>query len=169
MKVARDRVVSIDYTIRRRGGEVVETSTGGPPLRYLHGHAQIVPGVESAIDGSEAGAEHEVVVRPEDGYGDRDPAGVFLVPRAAFPSDEPVAAGMTFSAVRPDGEPILFRVVRADNEVVLVDTNHPLAGETLSVWVAVREVREATPEELHHGHVHEEGELPFEPTEPTFS
>jgi FKBP-type peptidyl-prolyl cis-trans isomerase SlyD len=159
MKVARDRVVSIDYTIRLEGGEVVETSTGSAPLRYLHGHEQIVPGVEQAIDGSEAGEEMEIELGPGDGYGDRDPAGVFLVPRASFPSDEPIATGMTFSALRPDGETILFRVVRTDRELVLVDTNHPLAGRTLSVWVAVREVREATTDELFHGHVHLEDEL----------
>ncbi len=158
MKVARDRVVSIDYTIRLKGGEVVETSTGGPPLRYIHGRSQIVPGVERAIEGVEAGEEREVEINPDDGYGERDPAGVFLVPRVAFPPDEPIAPGMTFSAVRPDGEPILFRVVRADGEVVLVDTNHPLAGQALDVWVAVRDVREATSEELFHGHVHQEGE-----------
>jgi FKBP-type peptidyl-prolyl cis-trans isomerase SlyD len=158
MKVAKDRVVSIDYTIRRKGGEVVETSTGGPPITYLHGHRQIVPGVETAINGAEAGEEREVEIGPRDGYGERDPSGVFLVPRAAFPPDEPIAPGMMFSAVRPDGEPILFRVVRADLEVVLVDANHPLAGETLSVWVAIRDVRDATTDELLHGHVREEGE-----------
>jgi FKBP-type peptidyl-prolyl cis-trans isomerase SlyD len=148
MKVASDRVISIDYTIRTEAGEVVETSTGGPPLRYLHGHSQVVAGVENAIDGCEAGSEVEIEIAPEDGYGERDPAGVFLVPRSSFPTEEPIAPGMTFSAVRPDGQPIVFRVVRADHEVVLVDTNHPLAGQRLQVWVAVREVREATSTEL---------------------
>jgi FKBP-type peptidyl-prolyl cis-trans isomerase SlyD len=160
LKVAKDRVISIDYTIREEGGEVVESSRGGPPLRYLHGRSQLVSGVERAIDGTEAGTEVEVALGPDDGYGERDPSGVFLVPRAAFPTEEGIAAGMMFSAVRPDGETIIFRVVRVDDDVVLVDTNHPLAGKRLNVWVAVRDVREATTEELFHGRVHAEGEPP---------
>lgn len=153
MKVAKDRVIAIDYTIELPDGEVVESSAGAAPLEYLHGRAQIVPGVERAIEGREAGVELDIEVSPAEGYGEHDPEGVFLVPRAAFPDDEEPAAGMTFSAVRPDGRAVLFRVVRATDELVLVDTNHPLAGQNLRVWVAVRHVREATGEELYRGQV----------------
>jgi FKBP-type peptidyl-prolyl cis-trans isomerase SlyD len=155
VKIVKDRVVSIDYSIRLADGRVVESSTvdGGSPLTYLHGRSQIVPGVERAIDGADIGTVVEVEVPPNEGFGDRDPNGVFLVPRAAFPMDEQVGPGMTFSATRPDGRAILFRVLEAQRDTVLVDTNHPLAGETLHVWVAVRSVREATPEELRRGKV----------------
>jgi FKBP-type peptidyl-prolyl cis-trans isomerase SlyD len=155
LRIAPDRVVSIDYVIRLGDGRVVESSTneGGAPLTYLHGRAQIVPGVERAIEGAESGEVIEVVVPPDDAFGEHDPRGVFLVPRSAFPRGEEVAAGMTYSANRPDGRPVLFRVLEAQDQTVLVDTNHPLAGELLHVWVAVRGVREATDDEKIEGRV----------------
>jgi FKBP-type peptidyl-prolyl cis-trans isomerase SlyD len=141
----------MDYTIRLSTGQVVETSVGAEPLTYLHGHRQIVPGVERAIEGLEPGASLEIVVPPADAYGERDPAGVFVVPRAAFPSDEEVGPGMMFSAHRPDGRTLTFRVVEANDDLVLVDTNHPLSGETLHIAVFVHTVRSATSEELTSG------------------
>lgn len=151
MKIAQDRVVCIDYTIRLASGQVVETSIGAEPLTYLHGRRQIVPGVEKAVEGLEAGSSLEIVVPPDDAYGDRDPAGVFVVPRAAFPADETVGPGMMFSAHRPDGKSLTFRVIEANDELVLVDTNHPLAGETLHISVLVHTVRAATTEEVVSG------------------
>jgi FKBP-type peptidyl-prolyl cis-trans isomerase SlyD len=151
VKIRRDAVVCIDYTIRLGNGQVVESSVGAERLTYLHGHRQIVPGVENAIDGQETGTALEIVVPPAEAYGDRDPSGVFVVPRAAFPSEEPVAPGMMFSAHRPDGKSLTFRVVEANDELVLVDTNHPLAGETLHISVFVHGVRPATDEELFSG------------------
>ena len=153
MRMTNNRVVAIDYTIRLPSGETVESSVGDRPLRYLHGRSQIVPGVERALAGLELGPELVIEVPPAEGYGERDPAGVFLVPRAVFPPTKEVLPGMAFSAVRPDGQPILFRVLRTEGDAVLVDTNHPLAGKTLLVWVAVREVREATDEERDDGQV----------------
>jgi FKBP-type peptidyl-prolyl cis-trans isomerase SlyD len=151
VKISKDRVVCIDYTIRLASGQTVETSIGNEPLTYLHGRRQIVPGVERAVEGLEAGATLDIVVPPEQAYGDRDPAGVFVVPRAAFPPDEQVGAGMMFSAHRPDGRSLTFRVVEANDELVLVDTNHPLAGETLHISLHVHTVRDATSEELYEG------------------
>src|SRR4051812_22828976 len=151
VKISKDRVVCIDYTIRLANGQVVETSIGHEPLTYLHGRKQIVPGVEKAVDGLDAGASIDIVVAPDEAYGDRDPAGVFVVPRAAFPAEEDVGPGMMFSAHRPDGRSLTFRVVEANDELVLVDTNHPLAGETLHISVLVHEVRNATAEEIYSG------------------
>jgi FKBP-type peptidyl-prolyl cis-trans isomerase SlyD len=148
VKIGKDRVVCIDYTIRLEGGQVVETSVGSEPLTYLHGYRQIVPGVEHAMEGLESGASLELVVPPEDAYGSRDTAGVFVVPRSAFPKEEDVAPGGTFSAHRPDGSTLIFRVIEANDDLVLVDTNHPLAGETLHISLLVHEVRSATQEEL---------------------
>ncbi|HEX9104497.1 MAG TPA: peptidylprolyl isomerase, partial [Polyangia bacterium] len=141
MKISKDRVVCMDYTIRLANGRVVESSVGQEPLTYLHGRRQIVPGVERAIEGLESGALLEVVVPPAEAYGDRDPSGVFVVPRAAFPSGEEIGPGMMFSASRPDGKSITFRVIEANDELVLVDTNHPLAGETLHISIHVHTVR----------------------------
>jgi FKBP-type peptidyl-prolyl cis-trans isomerase SlyD len=151
VKITKDRVVCMDYTIRLGNGRVVESSVGQEPLTYLHGRRQIVPGVERAIEGLESGALLEVVVPPGEAYGDRDPAGVFVVPRSAFPSDEEVGPGMLFSASRPDGKSITFRVIEANDELVLVDTNHPLAGETLHISIHVHHVRSATTDELFSG------------------
>ena len=151
MKISKDRVVCMDYTIRLGNGRVVESSVGQEPLTYLHGRRQIVPGVERAIEGLDAGALLEVVVPPAEAYGDRDPSGVFVVPRAAFPAGEEIGPGMMFSASRPDGKSITFRVVEANDELVLVDTNHPLAGETLHISIHVHSVRSATTDELFSG------------------
>jgi FKBP-type peptidyl-prolyl cis-trans isomerase SlyD len=152
VKIGKNRVVAIDYAIRTVDGALVESS-GSEPLRYLHGRSQLLPGVERAIDGGEAGREYQIELAAREGYGERDPAGVFLVPREAFPGDEPINIGMVYSAMRPDGMPVTFRVLRVTDELVLVDTNHPLAGRALRVWVAVRAVRDATALELLHGAV----------------
>jgi FKBP-type peptidyl-prolyl cis-trans isomerase SlyD len=151
VKITNDRIVCMDYTIRLGNGRLVETSVGHEPLTYLHGRRQIVPGVEKAVDGLEPGALLEVVVPPGEAYGDRDPAGVFVVPRAAFPEGEEVATGMMFSASRPDGKSVTFRVIEANDQLVLVDTNHPLAGETLHISIHVHTVRSATTDELYSG------------------
>lgn len=154
MRIDKDRVVCMDYTIRLANGQVVESSVGQEPLTYLHGRRQIVPGVEKAIEGLEAGALLEVVVSPPEADGERDPAGLFVVPSAAFPVGEEVAPGMMFSASRPDGKCITFRVIEANDQLVLVDTNHPLAGETLHIYIHVHTVRIATTDELFSGRPH---------------
>lgn len=151
MNISKDRVVCMDYTIRLANGRVVESSVGQEPLTYMHGRRQIVPGVEKAIEGLEEGALLEIVVPPAEAYGERDPAGVFVVPRAAFPTGEDVGPGMMFSASRPDGKSITFRVIEANEELVLVDTNHPLAGETLHISIHVHHVRSPTTDELFSG------------------
>ncbi len=159
MKIAKDRVVAIEYTIRNQVGEVVDTSDGRGPLVYLHGHDQIVPGVEQAIDGLEAGKNIEVSIDPPDAYGERDPGAVLVLPRHAFPAGEDLAPGTMFRAFRPDGRPVIFSVIEASEEHVVVDANHPLAGQRLSVAVEVLSVRSATPSELRHGHVHPDAGL----------
>jgi FKBP-type peptidyl-prolyl cis-trans isomerase SlyD len=160
MKIAKDRVVAIEYTIRNQAGDVVDTSDGRGPLVYLHGHDQIVPGVEQAIDGLEVGKNLEVSIQPGDAYGDRDPAAILVLPRQAFPAEEDLEPGTMFRAYRPDGRPVIFSVVEASEEHVVVDANHPLAGQTLMVAVVILSVRHATGDELRHGHVHPDAEAP---------
>jgi FKBP-type peptidyl-prolyl cis-trans isomerase SlyD len=155
VKITRDRVVAIDYTICLTDGRVVEStfSSDGVPLVYLHGRSQLVPGVERGIEGAEPGEVLDLEIGPEQAYGARDPAGVFIVPREAFPTGEDIEPGMTFEARRNDGKEWVFHVLEANQELVVIDTNHPLAGETLHVAVAVRGVRPATMEELQLGRV----------------
>ncbi len=154
MKIANGSVVGIDYSLHLGDGEVVDASAPGDPLTYLHGEGQIVPGLESALEGLSAGETKQVVVAPAQGYGEHDPRGIQQVPKGAFPPGFDPKVGMQLTAEGPNGDavPFTIREVRADD--VVIDLNHPLAGKTLHFAVKVRDVRAATPEELEHGHVH---------------
>jgi FKBP-type peptidyl-prolyl cis-trans isomerase SlyD len=158
MVIADKKVVRIDYTLKNASGEVLDTSDGGEPLTYLHGGHQIVPGLERELSGLSAGDSKDVVVAPEDGYGQPDPQGIFGVPRAAFPAEAQLAVGETFMGEDDEGGAVPVRVVEVRDDMVIVDANHPLAGETLYFHVDVRDVRDATLEELAHGHAHGPGE-----------
>jgi len=156
MVIADGMVVRIDYTLRNAGGEVLDSSDGGEPLSYIQGANQIVPGLERELAGLEVGQAKDVQVAPEEGYGHKDPQGVFGVPRAAFPPDSPPKVGQAFVGEDDEGQAVPVRVVEVRDDLVMVDANHPLAGETLFFHVEIREVRTATPEELEHGHAHGE-------------
>jgi FKBP-type peptidyl-prolyl cis-trans isomerase SlyD len=157
MKIAKGSVVGIDYRLHLGDGELVDSSDPGDPLVYLHGGGQIVPGLERALEGLEAGASRQVVVAPPDGYGDLDPRGMQEVPRTAFPEGFVPEVGMQLTAEGPQGEVVPFSVRELRTESVLIDLNHPLAGKTLHFDVTVREVRAATDDEIAHGHAHGAG------------
>jgi len=157
MQIAEKKVVTIDYTLKNAVGEVLDTSSGGDPLLYIHGASQIVPGLERALTGLSAGQSTDVVVEPADGYGARDPEGVFGVPRNAFPAEAKLEVGMSFVGEDEEGQAVPVRVVEVRDDVVIVDANHPLAGEKLFFHVDIRDVRDATLEELMHGHAHGPG------------
>lgn len=154
MKVGKGSVVSVDYELHLGDGKVIDASSPGSPLAYIHGEGQIVPGLERALEGLDMGEARQVVVSPEDGYGVHDARGIQEVPRNAFPSDVEPFAGMELMAEGPQGQTVPFVVREVKPDSVVIDLNHPLAGRTLHFAVTVRDVREATPEELHHGHVH---------------
>jgi FKBP-type peptidyl-prolyl cis-trans isomerase SlyD len=158
MKIAKGSVVAVDYSLHLGDGEVVDASDPGDPLTYLHGAGQIVPGLESALEGLEPGANRKVVVPPEQGYGARDARGIQEVPRTAFPPDFDPRPGLELTAEGEDGEPVPFTIREVKPEAVVIDLNHPLAGATLHFDVTVREVRAATAEELEHGHAHGAGD-----------
>jgi FKBP-type peptidyl-prolyl cis-trans isomerase SlyD len=157
MRIGEKKVVRLDYTLRNAAGDVIDTSEGAEPLTYLHGFSQIVPGLERELEGMEAGQAKDVVVQPEDGYGMPDPQGIFGVPRGAFPPEAKLTVGDSFIGEDDEGQALPVRVVELREDLVIVDANHPLAGETLFFHVDVREVREATAEEIEHGHTHGEG------------
>jgi FKBP-type peptidyl-prolyl cis-trans isomerase SlyD len=154
MKIDKGSVVGIDYKLHLGDGEVVDASSPEEPLTYLHGQGQIVPGLEQALHGLEAGESRQIVVAPSDGYGDHDPRGMQEVPRSAFPPDFSPEVGMQLTAEGPGGEMVPFSVREVRPESVLIDLNHPLAGRTLHFDVTVREVRAATEDEIAHGHAH---------------
>lgn len=153
MQIGKNRVVTLNYTLRDERGTVIDTSTGRAPLAYLHGKGNIIPGLEEALDGKGAGDKLDVTVAPDRAYGLRDERLVQIVPRARFGEVEGLQPGMQVRANGPQG-PRLVTVVRIDPDFVTVDGNHPLAGRTLHFSVEVAEVRKATHEEVSHGHVH---------------
>lgn len=156
MKITQDKAVSFHYTLRNDAGETLDASGEGGPLAYLHGHGNIVPGLEAALEGMAAGDKLTVAVAPEQAYGPRDERLVQMVPRNRFPDSVELAPGMQFQAQGPQGGR-LVTVTRVEQDIVTVDANHPLAGQTLHFEVEVAEVRKASRTELEHGHVHGPG------------
>jgi FKBP-type peptidyl-prolyl cis-trans isomerase SlyD len=157
MKIENGKVVGIDYSLHLGDGNVVDASAPGDPLTYLHGEGQIVPGLESALEGLDVGESKKVVVAPEQGYGEHDARGVQEVPRSAFPAEFEPKIGMELTAEGQDGQAVPFSIREVKPASVVIDLNHPLAGKTLHFDVTVREVREATDEEKEHGHAHGAG------------
>lgn len=154
MKIQNDCVVAIHYTLTNTNGDVLDSSQGRPPLRYLHGYGNIIPGLENALLGRQMGEALNVTVEPAEGYGEHNPDMVQEVPRAAFQGVDHIEVGMQFHAQAPDGNAMSVTVVAVSPETVTVDANHELAGERLFFAVSIEEVRTATPEEIDHGHVH---------------
>jgi len=156
MVIANGKVVSIHYTLRNDAGEVVDSSAGGEPLDYLHGCGHIVKGLEDALDGLATGASIDVEVTPAEGYGEHHAQLVQQVPRSAFGDAIDLEVGMRFRAEGPQGEQLVVITALGDDEVT-IDGNHPLAGQTLAFAVEVAAVRDATAEEVEHGHAHGSG------------
>lgn len=156
MQIEKNRVVTLNYTLRDDQGTVIDSSNGRGPLAYLHGKGNIIPGLEEALVGKAEGDTLDVTVAPERGYGPRDERLVQIVPRAKFGEVQGLAVGMQVRVHGQQGARIVT-VVRVDRDFVTVDGNHPLAGRTLHFSVEVTGVRKATHEEVTHGHVHGPG------------
>jgi FKBP-type peptidyl-prolyl cis-trans isomerase SlyD len=156
MQIAERTVASFNYTLTNDAGEVIDSSEGRSPLAYLHGAGNIVPGLEKEMAGRKAGDRFDVVVAPEEGYGQPNPMLVQVVPREAFQGVDTIEVGMEFQAQTPQG-PLSVVVSKVDADNVTVDGNHPLAGKTLHFAIEVTDVRDASVEELAHGHVHGPG------------
>ena len=150
MTAAQNTVVSIQ-SILKVEGEVRDEGQ----LAYLHGYGNIVPGLEEAIEGLPVGAKLSVEVPPTKGYGEYDPDGQMVVERDAFPADVEVVPGAQFYAENEEGQPLRIVVLDVNGDEVTVDSNHPLAGQTLHFDVEITRIRWATESELDHGHVHE--------------
>ena len=142
------------YRLTDAEGELLDSSEGAAPLNYLHGAGNIIPGLETALVGRVEGDELQVQVEPADAYGEVQAELVQVVDRAAFQGVETVDVGMTFEAHDPSGASRRIVVTAVEGDQVTVDANHPLAGRQLNFDVQVVGVREATPEEIAHGHVH---------------
>jgi len=152
--IAKDSVVSMTYVLTNASGEELDRASKDEPFTYLHGHSQIVPGLEKALAGSLIGSQKKVVVTPADGYGEFDAKLRTTSSRKQFPPDAELSIGMRFAADDDDGQPIIFTITELTGDDVSLDGNHPLAGETLHFDVEIVDVRPASAEELAHGHVH---------------
>jgi FKBP-type peptidyl-prolyl cis-trans isomerase SlyD len=155
--IKKKSVVSLNYTLKNGDGQELDTATSEKPFLYLHGYGQIVPGLENALEGLTIGDKKEVTVTPEEGYGQVDAGLRMKVNRSNFPKDADIKQGMQFMGEIAEGQKVVFTVHEVDGDEVKVDGNHPLAGQTLNFSVEVVAIREATEEELSHGHVHGEG------------
>ena len=156
MKIAPGSVVAFDYTLTDDDKDIIDSSAGSEPLAYIHGEGQIVRGLEKSMEGRSAGESFKISIAPEEGYGVHDPENISVVPADQIEGGEELEEGMQLHTEGEFGEQtvIITRIVGND---VTIDGNHPLAGITLHFDVTIREVRNATKEELDHGHVHGPG------------
>jgi FKBP-type peptidyl-prolyl cis-trans isomerase SlyD len=152
MQISKNKVAGIHYTLRDNSGNILDTSDGRDPLYYLHGAGNLIVGMEEGLEGKAEGDKFELTISPDKGYGEKDPSMKQKVPRSAFGNQE-VRKGMKFSTDRG----AVVTVTDVGLESVTVDANHPLAGVELNFAVEVMEVRNATEEEIQHGHVHGPG------------
>jgi FKBP-type peptidyl-prolyl cis-trans isomerase SlyD len=157
MTISQHKVVSIHYkVVDTANAEVIDSSDDGEPMTYLHGASNIIPGLEQALEGKGIGDEIEVTVEPADAYGEYSEDRIQQVPIEAFEEMEKIEPGMMVTAQSDDGQ-INLMVTEVDEATVTVDANHPLAGKSLSFDVRVEAVRDASEEEISHGHVHGPG------------
>lgn len=153
LTVADDRVVLFHYVLKDEAGEVLDAS-GEHAMVYLHGHHNIVPGLEKQLTGKAVGDELTAVVPPEEAYGTFDEEAYQKVPRKEMPKDLDLQVGMPLHFRASDGRIATLFVTDIKGAWVTVTSNHPLAGKTLTFDVAITGIREATPDELTHGHAH---------------
>ena len=157
MTIAANKAVSIDYTLTNDDGDVIDSSAGGAPLVYLQGAGNIIPGLEKALVGKAVGDELDVSVEPEDAYGEYSAELVSTLSASMFEGVDQLEVGMQFHASAPDGQMQIVTIRDLDGDDVTVDGNHPLAGQRLNFKVKVVAIRDASEEEIAHGHVHGEG------------
>jgi len=157
MLIAANKAVSIEYTLTNDAGEVIDSSAGGAPLVYLQGAGNIIPGLEKALEGKQVGDDLDVAIEPEDAYGEYAAELVSTLSRSMFEGVDELEVGMQFHASAPDGQMQIVTIRDLDGDDVTVDGNHPLAGQRLHFKVKVVDIREASQEEVAHGHVHGEG------------
>ncbi|WP_223670586.1 FKBP-type peptidyl-prolyl cis-trans isomerase [Kangiella shandongensis] len=156
MKIEKNSVVELDYKLMDLEGNIWESSDEGGPWVYLHGHGEVMPGLENELLGKAIGQKVKVEFGPEEAYGPYEEELKTEVPREAFAEVKNLTEGMRLAAESSDGvHAVMVREIRDD--VVVIDANHPLAGQAVKVEVKVLSVRPGTEDEIAHGHVHQDG------------
>ena len=151
--VGDNDVVSLEYTLTV-DGEVVDSSEGHGPIEYIQGQGHIIPGLEKAVAGMAVGESKEVAIVPAEGYGEEDPNAFVEVPKSEFPPEIPLEVGTPLQLRDAQGQVFDAYIAEVKENSAVLNFNHPLAGKTLNFSVKVVGIREATPEEIAHGHVH---------------
>jgi FKBP-type peptidyl-prolyl cis-trans isomerase SlyD len=157
MKIENDKVVSFHYTLTDDDNNVLDKSGADEPLRYLHGAGNIIPGLEKALAGKEVGNKVKARIEPADAYGEKQEGMVQTLPKEAFQGVEKIEPGLQFQAAGQNGEPVVVTVTKVEGDQVTIDGNHPLSGVTLTFDVEITDIRDATEDEISHGHIHGEG------------
>jgi FKBP-type peptidyl-prolyl cis-trans isomerase SlyD len=156
MQIANNTVVIIDYTLKDDDQSVLDTSQGQEPLSYIHGIGNLIPGLEKALAGKSEGDRVEVTIAPDEAYGERDDELLQAIPRERFERADEIQVGMQFHTQSDEGMQVVT-VVDVDGDNITIDGNHSLAGKTLHFDVRIVGVREASAEEVSHGHAHGPG------------
>jgi FKBP-type peptidyl-prolyl cis-trans isomerase SlyD len=156
MQIAKNTAVRIDYVLKSDEGKIIDKSSDGQ-FNFLSGAKNIIPGLESALQGKTEGDELEMTIVPIEAYGEVDSARVQTVKREMFPEGVDIQVGAQFHGASPSGEPLVVTVASIDGDDIVIDGNHALAGQTLHFAVTVVEVRKASEEERSHGHIHGPG------------
>lgn len=155
--IGSKKVIGMSYSLRNDAGEILDQASHEEPFLYIHGASQIVPGLENALTGLKIGEKKDVTVAAEEGYGPVQAGLKMDVKKTQFPEGADLQAGMQFQAQSPEGHGMVFTIVDVKDDEVTIDGNHPLAGQTLHFAVEILSLRDATGEEMEHGHVHGEG------------
>lgn len=150
MRIADNKVVSLEYTLKDTGGEILDSTESSGPIDYIHGQNSLIPALEKELDGKQDGEVFSVTLAPKDAYGERSRELIAEVPKSHFPSDVEIEAGMQFEAEN-DGGSQLVTIAEVKDTTVIVDANHPLAGKTLTFDIKIAGVRDATENELQFG------------------
>ena len=157
LTIQKNHVVSIDYALKSDQGNLIDTSEGRSPLVYLHGTGALIPGMENALDGKSEGDEFKVSIPPAEAYGNHNENLLHNVERKELAHLPDLAVGMELEVQTEEGQTMVMTIVELSDDTVVLDGNHPLAGQTLHFEIKVRNVREASAEEISHGHVHGPG------------
>ena len=152
--IKNGKVVDLAYSLTNSEGEVLDQADVKDPFTYLQGGSQIVPGLESALVGLKKGDKKKVTVSPKEGYGEVNPELKLTVSRTQFPPGAELEEGMQFETQTPDGQSVVFTIEEIVDDQISINGNHPLAGQILNFDVEVLNVRDATGDELSHGHAH---------------
>lgn len=155
--IQKGKVIGLAYTLKSSTGEIMDQSSANDPLTYLHGFDNLIPGLETALEGKAVGFKSKVEIAPEEAYGLRHESLEQVVDKSAFPEGADLEEGMRFHAHGADGSDMSIVITKIDGSNVHIDGNHPLAGQTLFFDVEVLSERDATAEEISHGHAHGPG------------